>query len=195
MRGQAIVTPLFPSVVYHRDEPKIITNEIKKLSKELCFEYGNQPFITKCLSTVDTYNRVLDLPEFSTIREYVVQGITDYVGFMSFDRTIRYELNGSWLNYYEPGNLQEPHIHHDSMMSGVLYITGSKQEDFYFRSSNYYMQSSLPYLEESTEYNRNDAKYQSLDGRLIIFMSGLLHGTLPVGKERISLSFNVISHK
>lgn len=195
MSSPAIINPLFPTVVYHKDNFDIITKEIKDLSKNICFEYGKHAFITKCLTTVDTFDRVLDLPEFSTIREYVIQGITDYVRFMSFDLTKNYSINGSWLNYYDPGYLQEPHIHHDSMISGVIYITGSNQKDFYFRNTNLYTQPSMPFIEKQTEYNQNDCRYESVDGRLILFMSGALHGTLPVDVERISLSFNVISNK
>lgn len=195
MSESAIITPLFPTVVYHKDNSNLITKELKELSKELCHQHGRHSFITKCLTTVDTFDRVLELPEFLNIRNYVIKGISDYIRFMSFDSTKKYKLSGSWLNYYEPGYLQEPHIHHDSMMSGVVYITGSNQKDFYFRSPNLNTQPSLPFIENQTEFNQTDCRYESIDGRLILFMSGSLHGTLPVDVERISLSFNVICDK
>jgi hypothetical protein len=177
MSESAIITPLFPTVVYHKDNSNLITKELKELSKELCHQHGRHSFITKCLTTVDTFDRILELPEFLNIRNYVVQGISDYIRFMSFDSTKTYKLSGSWLNYYEPGYLQEPHIHHDSMMSGVLYITGSNQKDFYFRSPNLNTQPSLPFIENQTEFNQTDCRYESIDGRLILFMSGSLHGS------------------
>ena len=195
MSSPAIVNLLFPTVVYTNDNSEIITEEHKELSKQLCHQHGKHAFITKCLTTVNTFDRVLDLPEFLSIRKYAIQGITDYIRFMSFDLNRNYKINGSWLNCYEPGYLQEPHMHHDSMISGVIYITGSNQKDFYFRSPNLNTQPSLPFIEKQTEYNQTDCRYESIDGRIILFMSGALHGTLPVDTERISLSFNVICDK
>ena len=195
MSESATITPLFPTVVYHKDNSNLITKEIKELSKNLCHQYGKHAFITKCLTTVNTLDTILDLPEFLDIRNYAIQGISDYIRFMNFDSTKTYKLNGSWLNYYKPGYLQEPHIHHDSMISGILYITGSNQKDLYFKNPNLNNQPSLPFVEKRTEYNEMDYSYESIDGRMIIFMSGSMHGTLPVDCERISLAFNVICDK
>lgn len=172
MNEPANITPLFPTVVYHKDNSNLITKEIKELSKNYCYQYGKHVFITKCLTTVDSLDTVLDLPEFLDVRNYVIQGISDYIRFMNFDSTKTYKLNGSWLNYYEPGYLQEPHIHHDSMISGILYITGSNQKDLYFKNPNLNTQPSLPFVEKRTEYNEMDYSYESIDGRMIIFMSG-----------------------
>lgn len=192
MEEVAAINLLFPTVIYQKDNENLVNKHIIKISKDICKEYGKNSFITKCLTTVETYGNVLDLPEYEDIRTFIISGISDYVNFMGFDKTKNYKIKGSWLNYYSPGDLQELHIHHDSMISGCFYILASDQKDFYVRNPSYNQQAFLPFVESQNEYNENTVTFKTSTGKLILFMSSCLHGTIQSDKERISLSFNVI---
>jgi uncharacterized protein (TIGR02466 family) len=192
MDESPIVNLLFPTVIYQKNNKKLINQKIIKKSKEICKQYGENIFITKCLTTVYTYPNVLNLPEYSKIKEFITSGVSDYINFMQFDKTKEYKIKGSWLNYYEPGNLQELHMHHDSMISGCFYILANDENDFYVRSSSYTQQAILPFNEVENEYNQYTTSFKTFSGNLILFMSNCLHGTVPSQKERISLSFNIV---
>jgi uncharacterized protein (TIGR02466 family) len=186
------VNLLFPTVIYQKNNKNLVNQKIIKKSKELCDQYGKHIFITKCLTTASTYSNVLDLPEYSKIKEFITSGVSDYINFMQFDKTKEYKIKGSWLNYYDPGNLQELHMHHDSMISGCFYILAHDENDFYVRSSSYTQQAILPVNEVENEYNQYTSSFKTFSGNLILFMSNCLHGTVPSSKERISLSFNIV---
>lgn len=193
MKEVASINLLFPTVIYQKDNKNLVSNHIIKASKDICKKYGRDTFITKCTTTVETYENVLDLPEFCNIRTFVINGLSDYINFMGFDKTKNYQIKGSWLNYYNPGDLQELHMHHHSMISGCFYILANEEYDFYVRSSSYNQQALLPFNEIENEYNQHTSKFQTTTGKLILFMSSCLHGTIQTEKERISLSFNIIA--
>jgi uncharacterized protein (TIGR02466 family) len=192
MEECASVNLLFPTVIYQKDSKNLISKDIIKKSRSICKEYGKNTFITECLTTVETYQNVLDLKEFEDIRNFIITGVSEFINFMGFDKTRNYKIGGSWLNYYAPGNLQELHMHHNSMISGCFYLLSNGESDFYVRNPSYTQQPLMPFLEVENEYNQNTVTFKSAEGKLILFMSSVLHGTIPTKKERISLSFNII---
>jgi hypothetical protein len=187
----ASINLLFPTVVYQKDDSNLITKEVIKKSRHICSKYGKNTFITKCITTVETFPNILEEPEFAQIKKFVIQSITDYITFMGFSKNKKYEISGSWLNYYKPGETQEMHIHHDNMISAVFYIIANNQQDFYVRNPSYHQQPILPFLDYENEYNQNNVIFNTFPGKLILFMSSTFHGTMSTNKERLSLSFNV----
>lgn len=192
MEECASINLLFPTVIYQKDSTNLVNPNIIKKSKSICEEYGKNTFITSCLTTVETFPNVLDLNEFEDIRNFIINGVSEYINFMGFDKTINYKISGSWLNYYNPGDLQELHMHHNSMISGCFYLLSNGENDFYVRNPSYTQQPLLPFLEVDNEYNQNTITFKSTKGKLLLFMSSTLHGTIPTKKERISLSFNIV---
>ena len=109
---------------------------------------------------------------------------------MKFDMNQSYQIKSSWLNYYQPGMYQETHIHHNSLLSGVVYIIGSGLADFYVKSPIVDHQPILPNFQDNNSFENYN--YETLDGRILIFMSSTFHATRPTDREKISLSFNII---
>ena len=182
---------LFPTVIYQKTNKDLIDKSIIKLSKKICSEYGKKSFITNCTTTVQTFQNVLNLEEFEKIKDFIVESILEYYAYLKYDNTKKIKVTGSWLNHYNPGEMQELHLHHDSLISGAFYIISSEEADFYVRNPSYNYQPVLPFIEEETAYNQNDVVYYTNVGKLILFTSGTFHGTIPTRKERLSLSFNV----
>ena len=192
MNEDAFVSLFFPTVIYEKKSADLINKEIIDKSMSLCKDYGKNSFITKCLTTVSTFDSVLELPEFQDIKLFILESVSEYLNFMKFDSKREYKISGSWLNYYKPGDLQELHIHHDSMVSGSFYILANEEKDFYIRSPYYNQQAILPFNEVETEYNQHTHRIITSPGKLLTFMSSTLHGTIQSDKERLSLSFNII---
>lgn len=190
-----MITPeinlLFPTVIYQKTDKNLITKNIVKLSKKICLDYGKNSFITNCTTTVETYVDVLNLKEFEKIKEFISNSVLEYCNFLNFDISRGIKVTGSWLNHYNPGELQELHLHHDSLISGSFYIISSGEADFYVRNPSYNYQPILPFLTEENSYNQNNVIYTTDVGKLILFTSATFHGTIPTKKERLSLSFNV----
>ena len=181
---------LFPTIIYKKDNPKLISESAKILAKRICFEQGDYAFQSKCISTIKSNNKILDLPDFYRIRKAVDESIQEYCKYMKFDMTKSYQIRDSWLNYYQPGMYQETHIHHNSLISGVVYIIGSGLADFYVKSPIIDHQSILPEFKNYDEFENYN--YETIDGRILLFLSSTFHATRPTDREKISLSFNVV---
>lgn len=184
---------LFPSVVYEKDSHNLVNEDLINLSKDICINHGKNIFVTKCLTTVESgeYGNILEMKEFSQIKSFIVENVFAYIDFLKFNTEQNYRFTSSWLNYYAPGDFQEIHIHHNNMISGCFYLLANNQDDFYFRSHLFHQQPVLPYNSIDNEYNQYTEFIKTYPGKLLLFMSGNLHGTLPSKCERISLSFNI----
>ena len=182
---------LFPTVIYQKTNKDLVDKNIIKISKKICSNYGKKSFITNCTTTVQTFQDVLNEKEFEEIKSFISNSVLEYCNYLNFDISKNLKVTGSWLNHYNPGEMQELHLHHDSLISGAFYIISSGEADFYVRNPAYNYQPILPVLTEETPYNQNNVVYNTNVGKLILFTSGTFHGTIPTKKERLSLSFNV----
>jgi uncharacterized protein (TIGR02466 family) len=181
---------VFPSLVVYTENKELITPEIEEYSKKIIEQHSEKPFFSECLSTVNKFGAVLELPEFAKIKQAVVDAVGGYCQ-MNKIKTDRLRFTCSWLNLYNQHGYQDLHSHPDSMISGVIYIKSAGESDFVFQAPWHFFQPSMPeYIEENLE-NCHNIRYESKVGRCLIFPSHLMHRTLPATSERISLSFNV----
>ena len=180
---------LFPSLVVYKDfgavDPFIIDE-----SKDILKKHTDKPFNCPCISTVRSYPNVLDLPIFSNIKSQIVNTIGIYCDLMKINKDNLY-FPDSWLNLYNEHGYQDLHSHPNSIISGVYYLQSAGNKDFIFQAPYHFFQPVVPNYDEINLMNCHSSDYNSFEGRCIIFMSHLMHRTLPATKERISLSFNV----
>lgn len=99
-----------------------------------------------------------------------------------------------WLNRNQKGDANRAHVHPNSFLSGVYYVSlppDSGSIEFYDPVRERAMQA-LPQGDGSFA-NRSMVRYGCEEGHLLIFPSWLLHGVGPSqsDEERISLAFNV----
>jgi uncharacterized protein (TIGR02466 family) len=180
---------LFPCNVLYK-ESDLVNDNIIEMSRNLVKQYSDTPFYSKCFSTVQTKSDILELPEFANIKHFLGNLVYVYCEQMKIDYSKLHILH-SWLNLYEDGGYQDLHNHHDSMISGVFWIESSGEKDFVFQAPWHFQQPRLPNYVESNLNNCHNVGINSLVGRGMVFMSHMLHRTLPTKTERISLSFNV----
>lgn len=179
---------IFPCSLMHRDS-NLVTKKIVKLSKQLVMDYKDSPFYSKCYSTVRTNDKILDIPEFCDIKSFLNDLLLTYCESLHINST-NIEITGSWLNYYEKGGYQDLHNHQNSMISGVLWVKTDNTRDFVFQAPYHFMQPINPPYTTVNEINCVNYEIDSLVGRGLVFMSNMLHRTLPTENERISLAFN-----
>ena len=76
---------LFPTIIYKKDNPKLISESVKILAKKICFEQGDYAFQSKCISTIKTNNNILELPDFYRIKKAVEESIKESI--KNYDKT------------------------------------------------------------------------------------------------------------
>lgn len=182
---------LFPTVVMQKNFGKV-DSKIIKLSRKLLKGCAERPYYGRCTSTVrdNNKNQILDLPEFAELKG----NITTLVGVMLDVLKIKKDnlkLLDSWLNHYSPGEYQDLHMHHGSMISGVYWIESAGEKDFILQAPWHVQQPIIPDFVENNLISSHHAEYNSVPGTATVFMSHALHQTIPSSKERISLSFNI----
>lgn len=181
---------LFPCQVMYREQTDLVTEDLLSFSRIILKDNVDTPFFSKCISTVRTKSDILELPEFADIRQFLGNLVYVYCEQMKIDYS-KLRITDSWLNLYEEGGYQDLHNHHDSMLSGVFWLKSSEEKDFSFQAPYHFMQPKLPNYTEHNLNNCHNVEINSIVGRGMVFMSHMLHRTLPTKTERISLSFNV----
>ena len=107
-------------------------------------------------------------------------------------------LGNMWANINPPGGLNRPHIHPNSLWSGVYYVKTSRNcghlkiEDPKITSL-----MSMPNRKKDNntpKYSWREIHYEPVEGRLIMFPSWLNHCVDPNESNdiRISISFNFL---
>jgi uncharacterized protein (TIGR02466 family) len=190
MSDQFYVNSLFPSFVVHKDFEIENKKNILKYSREILKKFSNQPFYSLCSSTVKTKADILELPEFLSIRNQIIECVGAYCQATKLSQE-NLAFADSWLNEYKIGGYQDLHLHSASTLSGVYYLESEGAKDLVFQAPWHFFQSIEPRVENFDLTNCHNVEFNSVPGRCYIFMSHLMHRTLPAKKPRMSLSFNI----
>lgn len=131
--------------------------------------------------------------ECPLLKEYLYGLINDFL----YDLDLNYpysfvKMDESWINYSRKGSYQEFHMHPESDISGIFYVTAPPNSgDLMFNSPA----SAYNYHKLTHRSNRMHASvtYKPYEGRTILFPSYLEHmvGLNDTDEERISIAFNV----
>ena len=140
------INDLFPATVAYQDFEAPDKNLVK-FSLDFLEKYKNYPFYSPCISTVRTKINVLDLQEFSKIKENIVNLIHVYCDYKKIISN-NLAIVDSWLNLYNKNGYQDLHHHPDSMISGVYYIEGTGKKDLSFQAPWYFNQPNFPDFSE-----------------------------------------------
>ncbi len=106
-------------------------------------------------------------------------------------------LGNMWANINYPGCYNRPHLHPNSLFSGVYYVTAPKNSgNFMIYDPRPGVQMAMPNRKEGklpTELWR-EVHYEPVAGRCIMFPSWLWHEVKPNQSNdiRISVSFNFL---
>jgi uncharacterized protein (TIGR02466 family) len=188
------IFPLFSTPVYVNNLAGLAKPDVRFL------EYTNRTPAGQSfgfLSSVD--KNVLDRPGFESLRQQIQAEVDFYAHHLfAVTRKAEFYLTNSWVNIYGRGDQAGAHIHHNSLLSGVLYLQASDAggEIVFHRES----QSQIPFpsaidpeVETQNLYNCRSWGYQPKTNDICIFPSILSHSVQPNASDeaRWSLAFNV----
>lgn len=148
------------------------------------------------LSSVD--KNVLDRPELGHIRSLIEAEIEFCArDLYSLTTEVEFYITNSWVNIYGRGDQAGAHLHHNSLLSGVLYLQASDAGgEIVFHKD---MQSQVPFplaidpeVVAQNIYNCRSWGYRPQTNDICIFPSGLSHSVQPNASDeaRWSLAFN-----
>ncbi len=192
-QGNAEVIGIFPTPIYIQQNA-IEDNDVKNLRNidllpehDFTANYGYQ----------SANNSILNLPENSKLREKIKYYINDFannaLGFVG-----EYEITQSWVSIKKPFQMHYPHIHPNSIISGVLYFDNSDGAEsivFYknIDATDYVMRPALNHTID-TVFKHTETSLAVENRMLVLFPSYLKHGVMTNQSEvnRYSLAFNAV---
>ena len=102
----------------------------------------------------------------------------------------RLEFTGMWANKLKVGDIHPPHTHSNNIFSGVYYLEGGSQIQFFDPRP----QASVlhPNLKYTNFDNSGMIGFDAEKGTGLIFPSWLQHWVVKTNKTRISISWNIL---
>src|SRR5690606_10382459 len=111
------VYPLFSTPVYVNNVGDFAKPDVTSLEYSSSLPTGAYNFLSS------TDKRVLDRPEFDAVRAIVTRELELYTRqVLAVSRSIEFYITDSWVNIYRRGQAAGPHVHNNSLISGVLYL-------------------------------------------------------------------------
>src|SRR6478736_1541273 len=151
------------------------------------------------LTSVD--KKVLDRPELALVRGLIEKEIEFCArDLYALTSNVEFYITNSWVNIYGRGDQAGAHLHHNSLLSGVLYLqvpdAGTGGEIVFHKdlhSPNTFPLAIDPEVVSSNIYNCKMWGYRPKTHDLCIFPSYLSHSVQPNESDeaRWSLAFNV----
>jgi uncharacterized protein (TIGR02466 family) len=138
---------------------------------------------------------VLENPRLARLKRVAEEALQDYL--IQYYNPINPEkiklvVTQSWLNYTDHTQYHHKHNHHNSVISGCIYINAIKEKDsivFTKRATgdNWQLQAL-----EQNYFNCNEFTVNVETGDVVIFPSNMLHSVPKTNHDhtRISLAFN-----
>ena len=184
-----MIESLFSCPIGHYELDRPITDSEMNYLKGTQLE-ENQGNMVSVEGDVLHNDAMIELTKFigSSIEEYCAETF-------NFDTNkIQVYVTQSWTNKTQPGEHHHVHAHQNSILSGVFYFDGNKDDDgIEFVNHESWLDSHWDFnLTESNWYNASTWWFETPPGKLYLFPSRLEHRVLEVEgkKDRWSLSFN-----
>jgi uncharacterized protein (TIGR02466 family) len=191
---QPTVYPLFSAPVYVNNAGDFPRPDLTSLQYSSTMPDGSA---YNFLSSVD--KRVLDRPEFAQVRAVIMKEIDVYTRqLLAVHPSIEFYITDSWINIHRRGHSAGAHMHHNSLLSGVLYLkTTEKSGDIVFHRDALSLLPFPPALDlDVSSYNIYNCKswgHRPKTNDVCLFPSVVMHSVDPneSDEERWCLAFNV----
>lgn len=138
---------------------------------------------------------VLENPKLAGLKKLVEEALQDYLiqvyNPINPDK-IRLVVTQSWLNFTDKTQYHHKHYHHNSIISGCLYINAHKESDSIVFTKRATGEPWQIQALEQNYFNCNEFTVPVETGDLVLFPSNLIHSVPQTNHEhtRISLAFN-----
>ncbi len=106
----------------------------------------------------------------------------------------KFKITSSWAMKHTKNDFAQPHLHKNSIISGVFYLQAKQGSGDLIFSRNDFLSNTFSFDRINDNIiNTHNVMFKVYDGLLLIFPSRIKHGTFPMpfdNYERICLSFN-----
>lgn len=179
--------PIFRAKDILTEELPVFEEKIKNLVAE---QFGGKREDLVAVMDWQTISTLHEDPSFKELTEEILLHSKIFLkelGYLHRINTIR--IKEMWANINVEGDFLFPHVHPDSLISGVFYIKtypGSKINFF----DN--LASMAPQPDIRNDLNWDLCSYECNPGEMLMWKSDFVHGTRkqPTG-EKIAISFNL----
>ena len=170
---------LFPTIInsfeFDMDEKEynLVINKLNNIEK------SREELI---IQTTD--NLFIDIPKFANSIGVITEKICEDLNY----KYESIEMTGMWANKLIKGEVHPPHTHSNNIFSGVYYLEGGSQIQFFDpRPQASVFQTNVTKV---TQSNASMLAFDSQKGAGLIFPSWLTHWVPVTDKTRISISWN-----
>ena len=184
----------FPKTIFRSEN--ILSTEyletIKTFTENLIKENSLR---TNSLSVDSTHktNNLIAYKEYDSLIQAILERITAYaesLGFCSKSQMSHLRITNMWANKSYGGDFNFPHVHPNSIFSGVFYVDAPPHAIITFYD-NVYDMSIDP--KEANMFSYRHTRYPCTPNSMLIFKSDFLHGNeRQVPGSKIAISFNAI---
>lgn len=190
------IYPLFSTPVYVRNLGEFPKPDLSGLQFSSSLPSGG---VYSFASSLD--KRVLDRAELAPIRELVMKEVEVYAReLLGVSRNVEFYVTNSWINVHRRGQAAGAHLHHNSLISGVLYLQASERSgDIVFHRDVLSLIPFPPALDLDMDvfniYNCKSWSYRPKTNDICLFPSVVSHSVEPneSDAERCCLAFNVFA--
>ena len=172
---------LFPTIInsfeFDMDEKEynLVINKLNNIEK------SREELI---IQTTD--NLFIDIPKFANSIGIITEKICEDLNY----KYESIEMTGMWANKLIKGEVHPPHTHSNNIFSGVYYLEGGSQIQFFDPRP----QASVLQIDVTkvTQSNASMLAFDSQKGAGLIFPRWLTHWVPVTDKTRISISWNIL---
>ena len=184
----------FPTTIYGHDtelDNNFLANEIVSWSKQ------NKGLQKTNVDGWHSETNMHQLPQFKPLVDELLKVITRVFNDEWLDRQPL--LGNMWANINYQGGYNKPHIHPNSLFSGVYYVKGhSNSGRLICNDPRPGIQTTMPTRKpgQPPKHLWRDVNIDPIPGRIIVFPAWLWHAVEPNQSNdlRISVSFNFVQH-
>jgi uncharacterized protein (TIGR02466 family) len=184
----------FPTTVYGKDvklDNQLFANEIVEWSKK-------DPGVKK--TNVDGWHSTTEMHKMPVFKPLVNELFLMMQDIWKEEWLDREPLLGNmWANINPPGGYNRPHVHPNSLFSGVYYVKGNKESGtLAMNDPRPGIQTVMPSRKpgKPPKHLWREVHLEPVPGRIIMFPAWLWHCVEPnkTNDIRISVSFNFIQN-
>lgn len=180
------IYPLFSTPLYHASVVNCISDIV--VEEKDFFENQNQ---------YNTYNsrnqNILDEDRFKEISDIVDEHVGTYAyDILKISKQTKLQRTCSWMVIGKPGSVTAPHIHRNSIFSGIFYVKSEENAGEIIFSTQPTHSIISPDLEEKNIYNSESWSISVKTNDILVFPSHLNHSVScnNSGDIRCAIAFN-----
>jgi len=189
---QGAIHTWFPKTIYVADNVLLEKlDSYESIIKQVVAEKGTET--NGMLSVPSTHkidDRLHSREEFSDLVDYIYFGARHFLLELGYTNILdKLKIGNMWANVSHENDFIFPHVHANSLLSGVFYIKKYPNSKISFFND---IESIFPEPNIHNELNYPFCEYDCEPGRLMLWKSNFLHGTpRQTSGEKIVISFNI----